>query len=99
MEPRTVGRVVVNERTGTIGISGDVEIGSVAVTHKNLIIETGGQSAARPFVGLDPVDSSSPKLRALVEALNAVHAPPEDIIEIIKGLDRDGKLHAPLIIE
>ena len=25
--------------------------------------------------------------------------PPEDIIEIIKGLDRDGKLHAPLIIE
>jgi flagellar P-ring protein precursor FlgI len=99
MEPRTVPRVAINERTGTIVISGDVEIGSVAVTHKNLVIETGGQTAARPFVGLDPLDPNSPKLKALVEALNAVHAPTEDIIEIIKGLDRDGKLHAPLIIE
>ena len=75
MEPRTVPRVVINERTGTIVISGDVEIGSVAVTHKNLVIEAGGQTAARPFVGVDPVDPSSPKLKALVEALNAVHAP------------------------
>ena len=99
MEPRTVARVVINERTGTIVISGDVEIGSVAVTHKNLVIEAGGQTAARPFVGVDPIDPTSPKLKALVEALNAVHAPTEDIIEIIKGLDRNGKLHAPLIIE
>jgi flagellar P-ring protein precursor FlgI len=99
MEPQTVPQVVINERTGTIVISGDVEIGSVAVTHKNLIIEAGGTSPARPFVPLDPVDPTSPKLKALVEALNAVHAPNEDIIEIIKGLDRLGKLHAPLVIE
>ena len=99
MEPQTVPRVVINERTGTIVISGDVEIGAVAVTHKNLVIEAGGQSAARPFVSVDPIDPSSPKLKALVEALNAVHAPTEDIIEIIKGLDRNGKLHAPLNIE
>ncbi len=99
MEPRTVPRVVINERTGTIVISGEVEIGSVAVTHKNLVIEAGGQTAARPFVGVDPIDPTSPKLKALVEALNAVHAPTEDIIEIIKGLDRNGKLHAPLTIE
>ena len=99
MEPRTVPRVVINERTETVVISGDVEIGSVAVTHKNLVIEAGGATAAGPFVGVDPVDPTSPKLKALVDALNAVHAPNADIIEIIKGLDRDGKLHAPLIIE
>jgi flagellar P-ring protein precursor FlgI len=99
MEPRTVPRVVINERTETVVISGDVEIGSVAVTHKNLIIEAGGPASAGPFVGIDPVDPNSPKLRALIEALNAVHASNADIIEIIKGLDRDGKLHAPLIIE
>lgn len=99
MEPRTVPRVVINERTGTIVISGDVEIGAVAITHKNLTIDAGGQAATRPFIGLDPVDGASPKLKALVETLNAVHAQPEDIIEIIKGLDRDGKLHAELIIE
>ena len=108
MEPRTGARVVVNERTGSIVISGDVEIGAVAVTHKNLVIETGGAggaasggSAAKPFVGVDTADpaSMSPKLKSLVEALNAVHLPTEDIIEVIKGLDRDGQLHAPLIIE
>ena len=49
MEPRTGARVVINERTGSVVISGDVEIGSVAITHKNLVIETaGGRRAARP---------------------------------------------------
>jgi flagellar P-ring protein FlgI len=99
MEPRTVPRVVINERAGTIVISGDVEIGAVAVTHKDMMIETGGPPANGTFVGVDAVDPSSPKLRALVDALNAVHASKEDMIEIIKGLDRTGKLHAPLIIE
>ena len=98
-EPRTGARVVINERSGSIIISGEVEIGSVAVTHKNIVIETGAASGARPFVAVDSVDPNSPRLKALVEALNAVHAPTEDIIEIIKGLDRNGKLHAPLIVE
>jgi flagellar P-ring protein precursor FlgI len=97
-EPQTGARVVINERAGSIIISGDVEIGSVAVTHKNIVIEA-GSSNTKPFVGVDPVDPASPKLKALVESLNAIHAPTEDIIEIIKGLGRDGKLHAPLIIE
>ena len=99
LEPRTVSRVVINERSGSIVISGDVEIGSVAVTHKNIVIETGGATTAKPFVAVDPIEPNAPRLKALVESLNAVHAPTEDIIEIIKGLDRNGKLHAPLIIE
>jgi flagellar P-ring protein precursor FlgI len=101
MEPRTGARVVVNERAGSVIISGDVEIGSVAITHKNIVIETAGgtTSGARPFVAVDPVDPGAPKLKALVEALNAIHVPTSDIIEIIKGLNRDGKLHGQLIIE
>ncbi len=50
-------------------------------------------------MGVDPVDPESPKLRALVGALNAIHATSQDKIEIIKELERTGKLHAPLIIE
>ena len=103
MEPRTGARVVVNERAGSVIISGDVEIGSVAVTHKNIVIETAGGggagSPARPFVPVDPADPAAPKLKALVEALNAIHVPTTDIIEIIKGLNRDGKLHGQLIVE
>ena len=38
-------------------------------------------------------------LKALVEALNKVNVQTEDIIEIIKRLDRSGRLYGQLIIE
>ena len=100
LEPQSEARVVINERAGSIVIGGDVEIGSAVVTHKNIVIETGDASVtASHFVPLDPEKTNTAKLKALVEALNAVKAPTADIIEIIKGLDRNGKLHASLIIE
>lgn len=98
-EPQVPARVVINERAGSIVISGDVEIGAAVVTHKNVVVETGGTTSAARFVTIDPGQSESPKLKALVETLNAVRVPPEDVIEIIKGLDRDGKLHGQLIVE
>ena len=39
-EPQTESRVVINPRAGTIVISGDVEIGDVIVSHKNVVVET-----------------------------------------------------------
>jgi len=106
LEPATGARVVINERSGSIVISGDVEIGPVVVTHKNIVIEAGGaqaggMGAAPPshFVPVDVDKTGSPRLKALVEALTAVRVPTVDIIDIIKGLDRNGKLHAQLIIE
>jgi flagellar P-ring protein precursor FlgI len=99
LEPQTAARVVINERAGSIVIGADVEIGAVVVTHKNVVIETGTAVAADRFVPLDTEERSPAKLKALVEALNAVRVPTEDIIDIIKGLDRNGKLHGQLIIE
>lgn len=101
-EVRTGARVVINERAGSIVIDGDVEIGSVLVTHKNGVeVATGGAAAAGQFVPVDIEQTSAPnpKLKALVTALNAVHVPPQDMIEIIKRLHRSGKLHAQLIVE
>jgi flagellar P-ring protein precursor FlgI len=99
MDQQTSPKVVINERAGSIVISGDVEIGAVVVTHKNVVVETGATGAAAHFVPVDPEQSQTPKLKTLVEALNAVNVPTEDIIDIIKGIDRNGKLHAMLIIE
>ncbi|HZZ71526.1 MAG TPA: flagellar basal body P-ring protein FlgI [Pirellulales bacterium] len=100
LEPQTDARVVVNEKTGSIVISGDIEIGSAVVTHKNMVIETGGGALpADRFVPVDPSKNSTAKLKGLVEALNAVKVDTKDIIDIIKGLERDGKLHGTLIIE
>jgi flagellar P-ring protein precursor FlgI len=103
LEPKTVPRVVINERSGSIVISGDVEIGAAAVTHKNIVIET-APTTQRRFVGVDPNDPTpqnptNPKLKSLVEALNALHIATPDIIDIIKGLDKNGKLYAQLVIE
>ncbi|RIK70878.1 MAG: flagellar biosynthesis protein FlgI [Planctomycetota bacterium] len=89
-------RVVINERTGSIVISGDVTIGDVVVSHKNVVIET-GQSPA--FEAIDTDQSDSAKLNALVDALNSLKVPNEDRISIIKEIARSGKLHGRLIIE
>lgn len=99
LEPQTVNRVVINERSGSIVISGDVEIGAVTVTHKNVVIDAGQAPTGKNFVALDPGGRNTAKLKSLVEALNALHVPPEDVIDIIKGIERNGKLHAQLIIE
>lgn len=96
----TVARVVVNERAGAIVIGANVEIGPVAVTHKNLVIEVAPGITANEFVPLDPASNKqTTKLQALVEALNAVKVPTADIIEIIKGLERNGQLYGQLIVE
>jgi flagellar P-ring protein precursor FlgI len=98
-EPPTEARVVINERAGSIVIGAEVEIGAVVVSHKNIVIESGEQLPADRFTAVDPAGTQTAKLRSLVSALQAVKVPNADIIEIIKGLDRNGKLHGRLIIE
>lgn len=98
-ELRTGARVVINERAGSVVIGEDVEIGPVVVTHRNTVIETGDNLPLDRFVPIDPANPQNTQLKSLVAALNAVKVPTDDIIEIIKGLDRNGKLHGRLIIE
>jgi flagellar P-ring protein precursor FlgI len=95
-DPEPEARVVVNPRAGTIVISGNVEIGDVIVSHKNVVVEAG---AASGFTSIDPDKSGAPRLDELVNQLNALKVSTEDMIEIIRGIDRNGKLHGRLIIE
>ena len=94
-EPEPESRVVINSRAGTIVISGDVEIGDVIVSHKNVVVE----ATAPTFAPIDVDQSSTPKLDQLVNQLNALKVPTVDMIEIIRGIERNGKLHGRLIIE
>ena len=96
----TPARVVINERSGAIVISGEIEIGAIVVAHKNVLVDAGG-AQAQPFkaIDLDPAQANAPKLKALVQALDAVNVPREDTVDIIKSLDRAGKLYGKLIIE
>lgn len=92
-------RVTIHERSGSIVIDGDVEIGPVAITHKNIVIETGTAGAANRFVAMSGQGEENPKLKNLIQALNAVQVPTKDIIDIIKGLQSNGKLNAQVTIE
>ncbi|HWB07707.1 MAG TPA: flagellar basal body P-ring protein FlgI [Pirellulales bacterium] len=98
-EPQTTARVVINEKKGTIVIGADVEIGSIVVAHKNIVVETGDNLPAERFVGIDPGELQTAKLKALVAALNAVKVPTTDMIQIIKDIEHNGKLHGQLIVE
>ena len=101
-EPQTAARVVINERAaggGSIVIGADVEIGSIVVSHNNIVVETGDNLPAERFVAVDPGELQTAKLKALVAALNAVKVPTKDIIQIIKDIERNGKLHGQLIVE
>jgi flagellar P-ring protein precursor FlgI len=94
-EPEPESRVVINSRAGTIVISGDVEIGDVIVSHKNVVVE----ATSSAFAPIDVDQSATPKLTQLVNQLNALKVPTEDMIEIIRGIERNGKLHGRLIVD
>lgn len=95
-EAEPEARVVINSAAETIVISGDIEIGDAVVMHRNLVVEATGRSE---FASVDQGDHSKPKLDRLVQALSDLKVPTKDIIEIIRALERDSKLHGKLIIE
>jgi flagellar P-ring protein FlgI len=105
--PQAEARVKISRRTGTIIVSGDVEISPVAISHKGLTIntapaaqpgavETGGQEG---FVGIDMGKRGGAKMADLIDALNQLKVPVEDRITIIEELHKTGKLHARLVVE
>jgi flagellar P-ring protein precursor FlgI len=105
----TEARVQINERTGTMIITGDVEISPVVISHKGLTISTIKPepipTPARPVVtqkttvALDTTKAGGAKLQELVDALEQLQVPAEDRITIVKELYKTGMLHAKLIIE
>jgi flagellar P-ring protein FlgI len=97
--PRIDTRVIINERKQVIIVGPDVEIGPVAVMHKNRLIQVGGQPENQA-VAFDPKgDMSKPRLASLVDALNALKVPASDVIDIIKMLKHKRALFGELIIE
>jgi len=99
-EPRTKASVTIRERSGSIVCSADVEIGPLVVTHKNMVtVEAGQALIGGGFVPVATADSQHPKLKALINALESVKVPNEDIIDIIKVIESNGNLYAELVIQ
>ncbi len=92
-----VARVYIDQQSGLVVVGGEVEIGPVAISHKDILVEVGNGPGER-FVSVDPSGENT-RLKALVEALNAIKVPAEDIIEIVRGLQRNRKLLGKVVIE
>jgi flagellar P-ring protein precursor FlgI len=105
----TEARVVINERTGTIVMTGDVTISPVVISHRGLTITTidpqprpterNPQVIQRNTVALDTTGTGTSRLEDLVSALEQLRVPAEDRIIIVKELHKTGKLHARLMVE
>jgi len=101
-------RVTIRQREGIIVIGDDVTIAPVAISHKNLTLSTRSTSpspigAGGNFVGLG-IDRKIPlnqqtTLKQLVDALNLLAVPTDDIVSIIKAIDRQGNLYGELVID
>lgn len=102
-------RVVINQRTGTIICTGDVEISPVVISHKGLTISTvTPEPVATPrspvvkttdVVKMDTNDVGGAKLQDLINALDQLKVPVQDRIDIVKELHKSSRLHAKLIME
>ncbi len=99
--PNTQAKVIINDRTGTVIVTGEVEISPVVITHKSFSIEIAPDEllGPGPFVGLTEGQGrqSPQQLKQLVDALNQLRVPAADIIAIIRELHATGKLHAELV--
>jgi flagellar P-ring protein FlgI len=105
----TEARVVVNKKTRTIVITGDVEISPVVISHQGLTITTVAPpprpTLANPVitetraVSIDTMRQGGSKLQDLLNALDTIKVPTEDRISILEALAKSGYLHAKLIEE
>lgn len=105
----TSARVVINERTGTIVVTGDVQVSPVIISHKGMTITTISPpiqaSEQNPmqeqvnFVPVDPERRGGANLADLLAAFNQLKVEATDRIAILKEIHRSGKLHAQLITE
>ena len=89
--------VVINRRKGTVIIGDEVHFDPVAISSGDFTVDAG------PLRTLD-LESVTPiqnggnyELKRLQQALAALQAPPETLIDIIEGLEKGGKLYGDVI--
>lgn len=97
--PDAVARVVLNGRTGTVVMGRNVQIESTAVAHGGLSVEVrGGRDGAAQQAGITAVGGGA-NLAAVVRALNALGATPDDLVTILQAMRAAGALHAEIEVQ
>ncbi len=108
---RLPAMVVVNARDGSIVMTADVEIGPVAITHKDLTISTTiptpQPTAFDPLVershwttvqAPQPANGNA-KLSDLLAAFKQLDIPVAEQVDVLQMIQKAGKLHARLVVD
>ncbi|HLO40831.1 MAG TPA: flagellar basal body P-ring protein FlgI [Phycisphaerales bacterium] len=108
---RLPAMVVVNPADGSIVMTADVEIGPVAITHKDLTITTTipapqptqfdplVQRTRWTSVQTPPPATPNSKLSDLLAAFKQLDIPVEDQIDVLQMIQKSGKLNAKLVVD
>jgi flagellar P-ring protein precursor FlgI len=108
---RLPAMVVVNPADGSIVMTSDVEIGPVAITHKDLTITTTipapqptqfdplVQRTRWTSVQTPPPATPNSKLSDLLAAFKQLDIPVQDQIDVLQMIYKSGKLNARLVID
>lgn len=97
--PEQLARVVIDKRNGVVVVGKNVMVGEVAVSHNNIGVQTGTPPGDSFVILPGEQQTTTTRLEALVNSLNALKVSTEDIIAIIENLDRSGALFGQLVVQ
>jgi flagellar P-ring protein FlgI len=106
VEPLSPARVVINEKTGTVIMGGNLAMDEVAISKTGLKVKLESKTQNRYFWTETEEKTDSvffvkkiKDVKSLVDELNSMGATTNDIISILHGLKKSGLLHAEVVIQ
>jgi flagellar P-ring protein precursor FlgI len=105
VEPDAVAKVIIDESTGTIVIGENVKISKVAIAQGNLTLKVSDSEKLSFFLDENNNEDNNDKIAALetnatlsdlVQGLNMLGVKPQDLISILKSIERSGALQATI---
>jgi flagellar P-ring protein precursor FlgI len=92
--------VIINERTGTVVMGGDVTISPVTISHGDLSISVGGKKGGggggKDKDSKSVVNMGGSTVSKLIESMNAMGMKPADLVGVMQALQATGALQAEL---
>ena len=88
--------VIINERTGTVVMGGDVVISPVTISHGDLSISVGAGGGSGKKKGNSLVNFGGTSVSKLVEGMNAMGMKPVDLVGVMQALQSAGALQGDL---
>ncbi len=95
VEVEAVNRVVVDPRSGSVVMGGNVGISRVSVSRGKMQVRIGYRRKADPVL---QIVEESTTVSSLVDALNKLGVEAPDILEILKAIHAAGAMHGELVI-